>query len=207
MGCDKRIGRAFLEAGLGWGGSCFPKDVKALEYMAEMAGCHPQLLRAVMDINDDQRRSVVEKAREVLGDLRGRTVGLLGLAFKENTDDMREAPSIDIVKMLQSEGARVKAYDPVAMSVAAQVLSDVQLSEDAYELAAQCDAVVVVTAWNEFKHLDFMRIKEAMRAPVLIDGRNIYDPEAMSELGFIYHDVGRGYKKDGIAALLAKDYA
>jgi UDPglucose 6-dehydrogenase len=207
MGCDKRIGRAFLEAGLGWGGSCFPKDVKALEYMAEMAGCHPQLLRAVMDINDDQRRSVVEKAREVLGDLRGRTIGLLGLAFKENTDDMREAPSIDIVKMFQSEGARVKAYDPVAMSVAAQVLSDVQLSEDAYELAAQCDAVVVVTGWNEFKHLDFVRIKEAMRAPVLIDGRNIYDPEAMSELGFIYHGVGRGYKKDGIAALLAKDYA
>ncbi|TMC56227.1 MAG: UDP-glucose/GDP-mannose dehydrogenase family protein [Chloroflexi bacterium] len=201
MGCDKRIGRAFLEAGLGWGGSCFPKDVKALEYMAEMAGCHPQLLRAVMDINDDQRRSVVEKAREVLGDLRGRTIGLLGLAFKENTDDMREAPSIDIVKMLQSEGARVKAYDPVAMSVAAQVLSEVQLSEDAYELAAGCDAVVVVTPWNEFKHLDFMRIKDAMRAPVLIDGRNI------CELGFIYHGVGRGYKKDGIAALLAKDYA
>ncbi len=203
MGCDKRIGRAFLDAGLGWGGSCFPKDVKALEFMAEMAGCHPQLLRAVMDINDDRRRWVVEKAREVLGDLNGTAIGLLGLAFKENTDDMRDAPSIDIARRLQAEGALVRAYDPVAMAVAAQVLQGVHLAEDAYELAAGCDAVVVVTPWNEFKNLDYARLKALMRKPVLIDGRNIYDPDTMNELGFIYHGVGRGYEKDGLASLLA----
>ncbi len=205
MGCDKRVGRAFLDAGLGYGGSCFPKDVKALEHMAEQAGCHPQLLRAVMDINRDQRGSVVEKLKEVLGSLHGQRIGLLGLAFKPNTDDMRDAPAIEIAQMLQAEGALVKGYDPVSMAVAAQFMPNVLLSEDPYELAESCDAVVIVTEWNEFKHLDLLRIKEAMRKPVLIDGRNIYEPELMSELGFIYRGIGRGYRNDSITSLLTRD--
>lgn len=203
MGLDKRIGRAFLDAGIGYGGSCFPKDVKALEHMAEKAGCHPQLLRAVMEINTDQRRQVVQKLRDVLGDLHGKCIGLLGLAFKPNTDDMREAASIDIARMLQAEGVMVKGYDPVAMTVAAKVMPDVILCEDPYELAVKCDAVVVVTEWNEFKHIDLVRMKETMKKPVVIDGRNIYDPEKMDELGFIYRGMGRGYQNDNLTPILA----
>ncbi len=195
MGYDKRIGRTFLDAGIGWGGSCFPKDVKALAYMASVHGRHPQLLQAVMDINTDQRRLVVQKVRECLGSLEGKTIGLLGLAFKPNTDDMREAPSIDITKMLQAEGARVKAYDPVAMPNAGRILQNVVLAEDPYELAEGCDAVIVVTEWNEFKQLDMERLKRVMRQPVVIDGRNIYEPEMMRAYGFTYRGIGRGYNE------------
>ncbi len=194
MGYDKRIGRAFLGAGVGYGGSCFPKDVKALAYMAEIKGRHPQLLRAVMEINTDQRRAVVRKLEQALGSLRGKTVGLLGLAFKPNTDDMREAPSTHIARMLQTAGANVLAYDPVAMKVAARMVPGVELAEDAYTLAEGCDALVVVTEWNEFRNLDLARIRELMNQPVLIDGRNIYDPAMMKELGFYYRGVGRGYE-------------
>jgi UDPglucose 6-dehydrogenase len=197
MGYDKRIGHHFLEAGVGYGGSCFPKDVKALAYMASVHGRHPQLLHAVMEINDFQRRAVILKLRELLDDLDGRVIGLLGLAFKPNTDDMREAPSVEIAGRLMHEGARVKAYDPAAMRNAARVLDGVQLAEDAYDLATGCDAVVVVTDWNEFKQLDMARLRDAMRQPILIDGRNIYDPAQMHELGFIYRGIGRGY--DGAA--------
>ena len=197
MGYDKRIGHTFLDAGVGYGGSCFPKDVKALAYMAEIKGRHPQLLRAVIEINTDQRRAVVRKLEQALGSLRGKTVGLLGLAFKPNTDDMREAPSAHIARMLQTAGARVRAYDPVAMKVAARVVPDVELAEDAYTLAEGCDALVVVTEWNEFKQLDQSRIREAMRQPVLIDGRNIYDPHRLREMGFIYRGMGRGYDDVG----------
>ncbi len=203
MGLDKRIGRAFFDAGLGYGGSCLPKDVKALERMAATAGCHPQLLRAVMEINRDQREQVVQKLQEVLGDLKGKTIGLLGLAFKPNTDDMREAPSIDIASMLQAKGALVKGYDPVSMHVAAKVMPNVHLAEDAYELAVKCDAVVVVTEWNEFKQLDLPRLKAWMKKPVIIDGRNIYDPEKMDELGFIYRGVGRGHDINGLASVIS----
>ena len=204
MGLDKRIGRAFLDVGLGYGGSCFRKDLKALEHMAATAGCHPQLLRAVMEINADQRKDPVAKLKDVLGDLSGRTIGLLGLAFKPNTDDMRDAPSIDIARMLQQEGAVVKGYDPVSMHVAVKVLAGVTLCEDPYELAVGCDALVIVTEWNEFKQLDLLRVKQSMRKPVVIDGRNVYDPEKMDELGFIYRGVGRGYDgASSIAALLA----
>ena len=194
MGYDKRIGHQFLDAGVGYGGSCFPKDVKALEYMASIHGCHPQLLRAVMEINRDQRRQVIQKLRSLLGgSLQDKVIGLLGLAFKPNTDDMREAPSIEIVHLLQHEGVQVKAYDPVAMENARRVLPDVTLCSDPYELAQGCDAIVVITEWNEFKHLDMARIKPLMRQPVLIDGRNIYDPEAVQELGFVYRGMGRGF--------------
>jgi len=195
MGSDKRIGHAFLGAGVGWGGSCFPKDVKALVHMAATHGAHPQLLRAVMEINYDQRKRVIQKLRDILGGFRGKTVGVLGLAFKPNTDDMRDAPSIEIIHMLQHEGAQVKAYDPVAIETAKRVLKDITYCQNAYEVAEGADALILVTEWNEFKQLDMARIKESMRQPVLLDGRNIYDPAKMKELGFIYRGVGRGYNE------------
>jgi UDPglucose 6-dehydrogenase len=193
MGYDKRIGRAFLDAGLGYGGSCFPKDVSALTHMANVQGKHPQMLQAVMQINADQRRSVVTKVRELAGGLANRTIGMLGLAFKPNTDDIRESPGIDLVRMFQEEGALVKAYDPVAMPGAVRVLKDVKLCEDAYDLAEDCDAIVLATEWNEFKNLDLRRVKRVMKLPVFIDGRNLYDPTVMYEIGFIYRGLGRGY--------------
>jgi len=195
MGYDKRIGHYFLDAGLGYGGSCFPKDVKALEYMALIHGAHPQLLRAVMEINRDQRRQVVHKLRQLLGgSLEGKTVGLLGLSFKPNTDDMREAPSVDLAHLLAHEGAKVKGYDPVAMGVAKKVIPEVELASSPYDLAEGCDAIIIVTEWNEFKNLDMIRIKESMNhPPVMIDGRNIYDPNEMEQTGFVYRGIGRGY--------------
>jgi UDPglucose 6-dehydrogenase len=193
MGYDKRIGPDFLDAGIGYGGSCFPKDVQALAHMAAVHGCHPQLLRAVMDINRDQRREVVHKLRELLRTLDRRVLGVLGLAFKPNTDDMREAPSVELIHLLQSEGARIRAYDPVAMINADLYLDDVTLCQDAYEVAQGADALVVITEWNEFKHLSLPRLKEVMRQPIIVDGRNIYDVEQMKALGFTYRGVGRGY--------------
>jgi UDPglucose 6-dehydrogenase len=193
MGYDKRIGRAFLDAGLGYGGSCFPKDVSALTHMANVQGKHPQMLQAVMQINDDQRRSVITKARELAGGLNGKMVGILGLAFKPNTDDIRDSPGIDLVHLFQEQGANVKVYDPVAMPNSARVLKDAKLCEDAYDLAEGCDVVVLATEWNEFKNLDLSRVKRSMKLPIFIDGRNLYDPAVMYELGFIYRGLGRGY--------------
>lgn len=193
MGMDKRVGRAFLDAGIGFGGSCFPKDVKALTWMAEINGCHPQLLRAVMDINRDQRRQVLQKLRELLGTIHGKTIGLWGLAFKENTDDVREAPSFDLIHLLQLEGAHLRAYDPVAMENAHRALKNVEFCQDAYSVAQGADAVVLVTQWNEFKQLDLARVGSLMKQRVLIDGRNIYEPDRMAALGFRYRGVGRGY--------------
>ncbi len=191
MGYDKRIGSSFLEAGLGYGGSCFPKDVKALMHMALTHGCHPQLLQAVEDINSDQRKRAVDKLEELLGPLEGKNIGLLGLAFKPNTDDMREAASIDIANMLLKRGARLRAYDPVAMSVAKVFLPTIDFCRDAYEAAKDADAVMIVTDWNEFKQLDMQRLKKHMRAPVIVDGRNIYDGNMLRELGFTYRGTGR----------------
>lgn len=200
MGYDKRIGSDYLDAGLGWGGSCFPKDVKALEHMASIHGCHPQLLRAVIEINRDQRRRIIQNLREILGTLHGKTVGILGLAFKPNTDDMREAPSLEMIHLLTNEGTRIKAYDPVAMEVAKRIMPDVTYCADPYQVAEGSDALIVVTEWNEFQHLDMVRIKELMREPVLIDGRNIYDPQKVGQLGFIYRGVGRGYEGPALVA-------
>jgi UDPglucose 6-dehydrogenase len=193
MGYDRRIGSAFLDAGLGYGGSCFPKDVKALAYMAAEKGRHPQLLNAVMEINDDRRPMVVNRLKEMLGDLNGKVVGLLGLSFKPNTDDMRDAPAITISDALLAQGARVRAYDPVAMEVAQPLLPNVEMCRDAYTLAQGCDALMVVTEWNEFKQLDLERLRGMMRTPVLLDGRNIYDPTVLRQTGFMYHGIGRGY--------------
>lgn len=199
MGYDKRIGRAFLDAGLGYGGSCFPKDVRALAYMADEAGLHPQLLHAVMDINHDQRRLVVTKLTSILGALRGSTIGILGLAFKPNTDDMREAASVDIIRWVTNQGAIVRVYDPVAIETGREALerAGVQMEavtfcQNAYEVAEDTDALVIVTEWNEFKSLDMYQIRGAMRQPVLIDGRNIYEASEMARLGFIYRGIGRG---------------
>jgi len=194
MGYDRRIGHAFLEAGVGYGGSCFPKDVKALAHMAVIHGCHPQLLRAVMEINRDQRRRVVQTLRQLLGGLEERVIGVLGLAFKPNTDDMRDSPAVEIIHLLQNEGAVIKAYDPAAMENARSMLSEATLCSDAYEVAEASDALVLVTDWNEFKHLDLTRIKGSMRRPVVVDGRNIWDPPTMEALGFTYRGVGRGYQ-------------
>ncbi len=191
MGLDRRIGPAFLDAGIGYGGSCFPKDVKALAAIAEKYEYHPELLHAVMDINRDQRTLVVEKLRECLGSLRGQVIGMLGLAFKPNTDDMREAPSIEIAQALLKRGAVVRAYDPAAIERARALMPDLDYRRNVHAVARGADAVVVVTEWNEFKQLDLQRLKRAMRRPVVVDGRNIYDPETMRRLGFVYRGIGR----------------
>jgi UDPglucose 6-dehydrogenase len=194
MGADKRIGSRFLDAGVGFGGSCFPKDVLALKHMATLQGKHPQLLEAVMDINAYQRKQVVLKLRELLGeDLTGKTVGLLGLAFKPNTDDMRDAPSITVAELLIEAGVTVRGYDPVSTEVARRVISGITFCGDPYEAARDADALVIMTEWNEFKQLDMIRVNKLMKQPVIIDGRNIYDPEKMVEQGFTYRGFGRGY--------------
>ncbi|HYU20586.1 MAG TPA: UDP-glucose/GDP-mannose dehydrogenase family protein [Chloroflexota bacterium] len=191
MGLDPRIGPAFLDAGVGYGGSCFPKDVQALAHMAALSGCHPQLLRAVMDINRDARLSVILKLRSALGGLEERTIGILGLAFKPNTDDMREAASVEIIHLLQQEGAHIRAYDPAAMPKAEALLTRVRFCEDAYETARGSDALVLVTEWNEFKRLDLRRIHSLMASPTFVDGRNVYEPSEMAALGFEYYGIGR----------------
>ena len=191
MGLDKRIGPSYLDAGIGFGGSCFPKDVAALAAVAERFNYHPELLHAVMEINRDQRLVVIDLLREALEELPGKTIGLLGLAFKPNTDDMRDAPSVDIAKVLLAAGAEVRAYDPAAVERARVLLPHVEYMKDAYEVASGADALVLVTEWNEFRQLDMARVRQLMRRPVLVDGRNIYDPEAMKGLGFTYRGIGR----------------
>jgi len=199
MGYDKRIGHAFLDAGLGYGGSCFPKDVRALTYMAEEAGLHPQLLHAVMEINDDQKRLIPDRLTTILGSLRGCTIGVLGLAFKPDTDDMREAPSIDIIREAIDRGAYVRVYDPVAMATGREALeregvpvAQIQFCQGAYEVAEGADALVLVTEWREFAALNMRRIRATMGRPIVLDGRNLFNPDEMKELGFIYYGIGRG---------------
>ena len=194
MGYDARIGRHFLDAGLGWGGSCFPKDVQALAHMAKKKGLEPRILDTVMDVNYERRKTAVSQTQKMVGgSLKGKTVGVLGLAFKPNTDDMRDAPSIDIVKELAEAGAKVRGYDPVAMDVARSILSDIEFFDDPYKLAEGCDALMIVTEWNEFKQLDLEKIKSLLKSPVIYDGRNIYDPALMKEMGFNYRSIGRGF--------------
>jgi UDPglucose 6-dehydrogenase len=191
MGMDKRIGPHYLDAGIGYGGSCFPKDVKALAALAERFDYHPELLHAVMDINRDQRMLVIDKLRDAIDGLHDKVVGLLGLAFKPNTDDLREAPSLDIARVLLAAGAHVRGYDPAAMERMQAIVPDMEYTKDPYELAAGADALIVITEWNEFRHLDMVRIKTSMRRPVVIDGRNIYVPAEMRAIGFTYRGIGR----------------
>jgi len=193
MGYDARIGRHFLDAGLGWGGSCFPKDVLALAYMAEEKGLDPKILNTVMDVNYERRKEAVRHVEAMTGGVKGKTIGMLGLAFKPNTDDMRDAPSIDIAQELTAAGAKVRGYDPVAMDVARSILPAVEMFDDPYSMAEGCDALMVNTEWNEFKQLDLEKIKELLTSPVIFDGRNIYDPAMMKKMGFKYRGMGRGF--------------
>ena len=192
MGYDARIGRFFLDAGLGWGGSCFPKDVQALAFMAKEKGLNPRILNDVMSVNYDRRSAVAKNVEKLLGgDLKAKTIGLLGLAFKENTDDMRDAPSVDISVALAAAGAKVRGYDPVARKAAGPLMPDVEIFDDVYKMAEGCDALIVVTPWNEFKQLDLERVKELLITPAIYDGRNIYDPKLMKAMGFNYRAIGR----------------
>lgn len=196
MGLDKRIGNAFLDAGLGWGGSCFPKDVKALAHMAVLHGTHPQLLQAVMEINRNQRRRVVVRLRRALGTLNDKEIAVLGLSFKPNTDDIREAPALEVIHLLQNEGANVRAYDPQAMDAVRPIFPSLTLCASPYEAAEGADALVLATEWNEFKQLDFPRLRQLMRQPIILDGRNLWDPEQLIALGFTYFGIGRGRYTD-----------
>lgn len=194
MGYDARIGRYFLDAGLGWGGSCFPKDVQALAYMAKEKGLNPRILNEVMYVNYDRRKAVSKQVEGLLGgSVKGKTIGMLGLAFKENTDDMRDAPSVDISNALIAAGARVRGYDPVARQTAAPLMPAVEIFDDVYKMTEGCDALIVVTPWNEFKQLDLEKVRDLLKSPIIYDGRNIYDPKVMKEMGFNYRAIGRGF--------------
>jgi UDPglucose 6-dehydrogenase len=192
MGLDPRIGGAFLQAGLGYGGSCFPKDVDSLTHTAGQLGYDFKLLRSVADINRERATHLVENVGKALGPLDDKVVAVLGLAFKPNTDDMREAKSVEVIHLLHQAGARVRAYDPVAMDNARPLLpAAVAFAGSPYEAAQGADAAVLITEWNEFKYLNLERLRGLLRRPVIFDGRNLYEPERMRRLGFEYHSVGR----------------
>lgn len=191
MGYDRRIGHAFLNAGIGYGGSCFPKDLAAFIKIAEDVGCDFKLLKAVREINDFQQQQIIDKARSQLHTLTGKTIGILGISFKPHTDDIREAPAIYIIEKLQEAGVKVKVYDPQAMGKAREILVDVEYCQNPYEVAEGCDALMIITEWDEFRDMDLKRIKLLLRQPIIIDGRNVYDPQEMRKLGFTYCGTGR----------------
>jgi len=191
MGYDPRIGTSFLKAGIGFGGFCFPKDLQAFIRIAEKHNYDFALLKEVEKINRNRPKLLVKKIEEALWILKNKVIGILGLAFKPDTDDIRFAPSFEVISLLQKERARVKAYDPVAMDKAKVVLRDVEYGQDPYEVARGSNALVVVTEWEEFRKMDLKRIKDLLLSPVIIDGRNIYEPQKMRQLGFIYKSMGR----------------
>ncbi len=191
IGMDKRIGNMFLSPGPGYGGSCFPKDVRALISIAKDNDYPFSLLEEVENINHQSRRDIVRKARKTLGEIRNKKIGILGLAFKANTDDMRDAPAIDIINLLQNDGAIISAFDPKAMNVAAQIFKNVNFTKDAYSVMDGADLLIILTEWNEFRELDFAEIKKRMKSPNIIDGRNLYDPQEVKAKGFNYMGIGR----------------
>ncbi len=191
MGLDPRIGKSFLKAGVGFGGFCFPKDLAAFIHIAERLDVDSSLLRATVDINETQKKIFVDKIARHLWNLKGKTIGVLGLSFKADTDDMRFAPSLDIVKGLLKEGVRLQLYDPQAVHEARKIFHKVTFVPNPYEAARKADALIVLTEWKEFSELDFKRIKKLMRRPLLFDGRNLYDREKMKKAGFEYYGVGR----------------
>jgi UDPglucose 6-dehydrogenase len=192
IGLDSRIGKKFLQAGIGWGGSCFPKDVSALIHTADDYGYEAQLLKAAVSVNERQRLIALEKLQQVLKILKGKTVGLLGLTFKPDTDDLRDAPALNLIEQLNRLGAKVKAYDPIVSQTGLRHgLSGVLVETDAERLADGCDALVLVTEWQQFSTLDYVKMAKLMAHPVIIDGRNFLDPEAMIRAGFQYVGVGR----------------
>jgi UDPglucose 6-dehydrogenase len=192
MGLDSRIGSKFLQAGPGFGGSCFPKDTSAMADISRRHGYEFEIMEAVLRVNDAVKLRMIDKIADALGgDVTGKTIAVLGLAFKPETDDMRDSPAIPIISGLQDRGASIRAYDPQAMENAKQFFEDITYCDDAYETAAGADALVLATEWNEFRALNFERIRKALRQPVLVDLRNVYDPQRMSALGFTYTSVGR----------------
>jgi UDPglucose 6-dehydrogenase len=192
MGLDGRIGSKFLHAGPGYGGSCFPKDTTALRRIAEDVGAPSQIVQAVIKVNEDRKRRMAEKVIAACGgSVSGMTIAILGLTFKPNTDDMREAPSLEIISSLQSSGAEIRAYDPEGMEEAKKLLKDITWCQNAYETMDGSDVLVIVTEWNEFRALDLDRVKELLIAPVLVDFRNIYSADELEDAGFDYHSLGR----------------
>ncbi|MCD6333854.1 MAG: UDP-glucose/GDP-mannose dehydrogenase family protein [Candidatus Latescibacteria bacterium] len=195
MGLDARIGPKFLRAGGGYGGSCFPKDVSGLIHMAKDAGIEATILRAVVDTNERQKRLMLEKLEDLMGDFEGKSVGILGLSFKPDTDDIRESPSLTIIRGVLEAGGRVKAFDPAATEPTRNLFPDIEYCDDSYSTLRNADAAVLMTEWNEFRNLDLPRIKKEMNTPNFLDCRNMYDPGEMEALGFRYMGVGRGRRK------------
>ncbi len=191
MGFDRRIGPSFLNAGIGFGGFCFPKDLAAFIHIAEKSGVDFKILRAVLDINEEQKMHFVDKVKQVLWNLEGKKIGALGLSFKPDTDDMRFAPSVDILGALANQGAQIYAFDPEAMPLAKTLIKGLKCVKDPYETARAADALLILTEWNEFRELNLSRIKRLMKRPLIFDGRNIYDPKVMRDLGFQYISIGR----------------
>ena len=191
MGLDGRISPKFLHPGPGYGGSCFPKDTEALYHFATTCGYDFKLLKGVIFANKRQRELMVEKIKHLMGGLKGKQIGILGLAFKQNTDDIRESASIDIIKLLLKEGAKIKCFDPLAMDNTKKILPDITYCENEYDVAEGSDCLVIATEWNQFRNLDLSRIKELLITPILIDLRNLYEPKKVKELGFAYEGVGR----------------
>jgi UDPglucose 6-dehydrogenase len=192
MGLDKRIGQAFLQAGIGYGGSCFPKDTSALVKIAEKVGYDFKIVKDVEKVNKAQRFKIIDKLHQAFGgNLNGKKLAVLGLAFKPNTDDMRDAPSIDLIPFMQKEGANVVAYDPVASENAKKVITNLNVAESVYEAIEKADAIVILTDWNEFKELDLEKVAQVVNQKIIIDGRNIFDLETMEKHGFYYASIGR----------------
>ncbi len=191
MGMDKRIGRKFLHPGPGYGGSCFPKDTRALTSVADKFGVETLIVDAVVKANERQRKAMLPKITNLVGDLKGKTIGVLGLSFKPETDDMRESPATDIIRDMVAMGASVKAYDPVAMDEAKHELPDIVFARDEYDAIDGADALVIITEWNQFRALDLNRVKELLKSPKVVDLRNIYEPSKMIAMGFEYVGVGR----------------
>jgi len=191
MGLDGRISPKFLHPGPGYGGSCFPKDTEALYHFATTCGYDFKLLKGVISANKRQRELMVDKIKHHLGDLKGKTIAILGLAFKQNTDDIRKSPSIDIIKLLLKEGAQIRCFDPLAMDNTKKILPDLTYCQDEYETARDSDALVIATEWNQFRNLDLLKIKKLLKSLNLFDLRNLYDPIKVKSLGFIYNGVGR----------------
>jgi UDPglucose 6-dehydrogenase len=191
MGLDGRVSPKFLHPGPGYGGSCFPKDTEALYHFASTCGYEFRLLKGVISANKRQRELMVEKIKHHLGNLKGKTIAILGLAFKQNTDDIRQSPAIDIIKLLLKEGVNIKCFDPLAMDNTKKILPDLTYCQDEYDTARNSHVLVILTEWNQFRNIDLSKIKKLLKTPVLLDLRNLYEPEKVKKLGFVYEGIGR----------------